>query len=197
MYKKIVPFILSFTLIFSLEACKKDHSAGTNGPLDGTWVISSMHINSSSTVAFPGPGLVDSTIEVTDFTSSAGAGKLTISSGIMYPNELSCTGPYTDYFTEYQNHALVQNDTSARTASVSGSSNVVFELVGTDSIYFAEGPFVDLATVAGTGLGGTYTLNDNVITMVLNLDQTGTSNDVNETGTVRKAGTATIALTKQ
>jgi hypothetical protein len=156
-----------------------------------------MHINSSSTVAFPGPGFVDSTIEVTDFTSSTGAGKLTISSGVMSPVGLSCTGPYTDYFTEYQNHALVQNDTSARTASVSGSSNVVFELVGTDSIYFADGPFVDLTTVVGAGLGGIYTLKDNVITMVLNLDQTGTSYNVNETATVRDAGTATIALTRQ
>jgi hypothetical protein len=192
-------FIL-YNFLFIFTVCIKDSSGGTNNggdALSGTWKFTSLTSQSEATAEYNLGG--DDFRDVTD-----NAGTISFSGGTATSTAISYSVDTTVYVASYEDNVFIENDSTPLSVTVPSSSSVAtYKIIGTDSVFFANG-FVTSTDLTGGGpqaatpIGYKFHINGNILTMTSAIVRDTTEDfGGGVLAQVHQAANLNISLTKQ
>ncbi len=216
-------FVTAGVFLLSIYSCSKEKSfelpvttttdtsgngsgtgTGTSGSLVGNWKFLYLMANTVANTQYNAGGVLYLANTTSDYTTTGNTGTIAITSTTMNSSNLGYTVNATAYETTYLNGTQFGSPISLPfSSSVSGSSSSVnYQLVGTDSIYFASGGIVSSPSLTGgtqpsVAEGGKYHFNGDTLFLTINANMTFTQDTLGVTATINEKATETSVLLKQ
>jgi hypothetical protein len=169
--KKIILFCTTFILIFA--SCKKDSGGSNSSPdaLSGTWKFTSLNAQTEVTDEYNVSGDDFKYVTTSNYNSENTAGTITFSGGTATSTAVSYSVDTLVYVTSYENNVFMETDTTPLSVTIPSASSVAtYKIIGTDSVFFANG-FVTSTDLTGgaphpaTPIGYKFHITGNVLTM--------------------------------
>jgi hypothetical protein len=200
--KKII--LLYATFLFVFTSCKKDSSANGSDALSGTWKFTSLTAHTESTLEYNDAGLDDREVTTSDYTSADNAGTYTFSGGTATGSGITYSVSTNAYLSIYENNILVENDSFPFSITIPASSSVsTYKIIGTDSLFFADGFVTSTDVTSGipqttTPIGYKFHISGNILTMESNAVKNSTQ-DVGGgvLAQIQETAAFNVTLTKQ
>ena len=169
--KKII--LLYATFLFVFTSCKKDSGSSNSSPdaLSGTWKFTSLNAQTEATDEYNVSGDDFKYVTTSDYNSENAAGTITFSGGTATSTAVSYSVDTFAYVTSYENNVFIETDTAPLSVTIPSASSVAtYKIIGTDSVFFANG-FVTSTDLSGgapqpaTPSGYKFHITGNVLTM--------------------------------
>jgi hypothetical protein len=206
--KKAFLLFLVPVLIGSLTACNKELSEENGNPITdstgtevGTWQFMSLSADINQTTEYTEAGNSVRVVTAGSYTSIDNAGTITFTGTNMVSNNVTF-GINTSISTYMYVNGIAADSVEYPLATTMGpySQTAPYQKIGEDSLYFQTGGLVDIGT------GGLFTdipsgykiaIQDNTMTMTLQIDEISTENNNGIPQTVHNKGTIVATLQKQ
>lgn len=164
-------------------------SGGNNGANTevGNWKFLGLHALTISTVEVSDGTNVTKSVTYSDYNSSQETGTFSFSGTVATTDNLSYTTDFTAISYIYFNNALVDSTEIPFSVTVpASSSSTTYQKIGSDSLYFQSGSFIDLSSgTSNPSQPAGYKLSWSGDTMFMKtvLDQQYTTNNQGSTQT--------------
>jgi hypothetical protein len=202
--KKII--LLYATFLFIFTSCKKDSGGSNNSPdaLSGTWKFTSLTAQTEVTDEYNVSGDDFKYVTTSNYASENNVGTIAFSGGTATSTAVSYSVDTSVYVASYENNVFIENDTSAFQVTIpSSSSTATYKIIGTDSVFFANG-FVTSTDLTGgapqpaTPIGYKFNISGSILTMTSAIIKDSTQNvGGGIIAQVHQAATLSVTLTKQ
>jgi|SRR5580698_2519846 hypothetical protein len=170
--KKII-FLYCTLLALPFISCKKDSGNQNSTPdvLSGNWNFTSLSAQTAVTDEYNIGGDDFKYVTTSSYSSDSNRGTISFASGTATTTGIAYSVSTTLFVSSYENGALVDTTSTPFTISVPSSGSFSsYKLIGTDSVFFANG-FVTSNELTGdsaqaaTPIGYRFQINGNILTM--------------------------------